>query len=258
MTKLSWNDSGSRRYFAGVDRGVFYPSTGPGVSWNGLVSVNAREDASTESGYLDGVKQFQRTVPGSFEAAISAFTYPDEFSDYDGVEDGQIAQQDRLSFGLSYRTSIGDDLQGLDLGYQIHLVYNARVSPTESEYSSVDTETDLTMFEWPISTLPIEFPGVKPFSHVIIDSTIANEGALSELEDLIYGSVGVDPQLPSIQDIVNLFEENSILKITDNGDGTWTAEAPGTIIQMLDATTFEITWPSAIFIDSVSYRISSL
>lgn len=258
MTKLSWDDSGSRRYSAGVDRGVFYPAIGPGVSWNGLVSVSEREDSSTESGYLDGIKIYQRPVPGSFEATVSALTYPDEFADYDGVEDGRIAQQDRLIFGLSYRTGLGNDLQGLTLGYKIHLVYNARVSPTESEYSSIDGEIDPTIFEWPISTLPIEFLGVKPFSHVIIDSTVANAAAISALEDLIYGTSEADPQLPPIQDIVNLFEENSILKITDNGDGTWTAEAPGTIIQMLDATTFEITWPSAIFIDGVSYNISSL
>ena len=253
MSRLTWGDEDSKLYFTGCDRGVFYPAAGPGIPWNGLVSVTSRDNSAVESGYLDGIKLFQKPTPGSFEGLIKAFTYPDEFSDYNGVDNGFVAQQSRLNFGLSYRTLIGNDL-----GYQIHLIYGVRVAPTQSEYSSIDDEVEPTLFEWPISTTPIKFPGVGPFSHVVIDSTIATPGALSELEDLIYGSTGVDPQLPPLQDIIDIFEENSILKITDHGDGTWTAEAPGSIIQMLDATTFEITWPSAVYIDSETYTISSL
>lgn len=257
MSKISWDESGSKRYFAGLDRGVFYPANLAGVPWNGLISVTPNDESVLETQYLDGNQIRQESKSGSFAASLKAYTYPDEFSEYDGVEDGLISQQSRSSFGLSYRTLNGDETESLDLGYKIHLVYNAIVAPTNSAYSSIETEVDPIAFEWPISTKPLEFSGIKPFSHIIIDSTLARPQDIIDIENLIYGSTGVDPELPTIQDILDLFQANSTLKITDNGDGTWTANAPGSIIQMLDSTTFEITWPSAVFIDDVSYNISS-
>lgn len=258
MTKLIWDESGSREYFAGIDRGVFYPSVGPGVPWNGLVSVNELSESNVLVNHLDGMTLRQTAQGSNFAATLKAFTYPEEFAEYDGIVDDLISQQVRPSFGLSYRTLIGNDIDNLDHGYKIHLVYNARVAPTTSEYETLGESIDPMLFEWPIDTMPLSLAGVTPFAHVIIDSTIATPGALSDLEDVLYGTGLTEPRLPLPSEIISIFQENSILKITDHGDGTWTADAPGDIIQMLDATTFQITWPSAIFIDSDSYTISSL
>lgn len=258
MTKVIWDESGSREYFAGVDRGVLYPVIGSGVPWNGLVSVNELEESNLVVNHVDGIAFRQSSGGDSFSATLRAFTYPDEFNECNGFADGLIAQQPRVPFGLSYRTLIGNDLEGLDLGYKIHLVYNALVAPTPGEYETIADSVETSLFEWPITTTPLAISGVGPSAHLIIDSTIAYPEVISELEDVLYGTPTTEPHLPTPTEILAIFESNSILLITDNGDGTWTATAPGDIIEMLDSTTFEITWPSAIFIDDESYTISSL
>lgn len=258
MTRLSWDESGSREYAAGIDRGVLYPTVGAGVPWNGLVFVNELEEANLLVNYMDGMI-FRQTAQGnSFAATLKAFTYPDEFAESNGLMDDHIENQPRVPFGLAYRTGLGNDINDLDHGYRIHLVYNALVAPTTNEYETVDDSSDTTLFEWPIQTLPITLDGVGPFAHIIIDSTVAYPGAVSDLEDVLYGTDTTEPNLPTPNEILDLFEPHAILKITDHGDGTWTADAPGDIIEMLDSTTFQITWPSAIFIDSESYTLSSL
>jgi len=117
--------------------------------------------------------------------------------------------------------------------------------------------TDTSPFSWNISTVPIKMGDVSS-AHLIIDPRFAYPWVIQELEDLLYGSSGNNPYLPPPEEILDLFEDASILKITDHGDGTWTAEGPDEAIRMLDSTTFEITWPSAVYIDSTTYRISSL
>lgn len=263
MAKISWDDVGSREYSAGVDRGVFYPPVGSGIPWNGLSSVDESSNGSNNDAlYIDGVKHRHGISNSEFTPTINAFTYPDEFLEYDGsleIAQGLIATaQPRKSFGLSYRTMIGNDLDELDHGYQIHLVYNAITTPSDSEYTSDNETPELALFNWPITTLPVTLEDVKPFAHMIIDSTIADPEDISNLEDLLYGSSGIDPQLPPPEDLVLVVNNHAILLIIDNGDGTWTAHGPKSMIQMLDSTTFQITSPSAVFIDSESYTLSSL
>lgn len=245
MTKISWDESGSREYLAGVDRGVLYPDSGVGVPWNGLTSVTERDDSSVIESYVDGRKLRQKTEPGSFSASLQAFTYPNEFSEHE-------------KFSLSYRTLIGNDIEGLEHGYKIHLVYNASVAPSSADYQTINEEISPMLFEWPIETEAITLSGVRPFSHLIVDSTIALPTTMAALEDILYGATGVDPSLPTPEELIDLFQDYSVLKITDHGDGSWTAEGPDSAISMLDATSFEITWPSAIFISSDSYKISSM
>lgn len=258
MSRITWGDSGFRTYESGVDRGVFYPRDSFGVPWNGLTSISEKPtDFDVSLKYVDGVPYQARTTPEGFAATIDAYTYPLEFSEYDGVVDGYISKQRRKPFGFSYRTKISNDLES-DQGYKIHLVYNALASPSDTTHSSMDDSAEPTMFSWDITTTPIPMSRAKASSHLIIDSTKAYPWTLKAFEDLIYGSDTNLATLPSPEEVFTIFEVNSILIITDHGDGTWSAEGPDDVLQMIDDTTFEIAWASAVYIDAVSYNISSL
>ena len=257
MTRILWDAIGSRHFSAGVDRGVLYLQNGSGVPWNGLVSVNeAPSGADVVENYYDGQKFFSRRSPEEFQATIEAFTYPVEFDEYDGR--GQyVTDQVRKPVGVSYRTLLGNDIDGTSLGYLIHIVYNAITKPTARGHKTISDSSELSLFSWGITTSDIEIDGHRG-SHLIINSTIAYPGVLSVIENTLYGSADTSARLPEPQEILDLFEDGAILKITDHGDGTWTAEGPDSAIQMLSATEFEITWPSAVYLSSDTYRISSL
>lgn len=258
MVKIQWDAIGSHLYEDGVDRGAFFPENGPGVAWNGLISVTeAPSFEDPQYLYVDGVPIDRRTDVGSFAAKIEAFTYPIEFSKYDGIEDDLVSGQERPTFGLSYRTGLGNDLEGLDLGYKIHIVYNALAEPSDVDYISVGDSDDLVTFSWDITTTPIAIDGVQS-AHLIIDTTKTYPETIAILEDILYGSDGVEPRLPTPEEVLDIFQENSMLKITDNGDGTFTAEGPDHIVEMLDGTTFQIHSPSAVYIDGSMYKVSSL
>lgn len=239
MAKLNWD--GFKNYETGLDRGVFYPKEGPGEAWNGLVSVNETPDSDNKTRYIDGVKTHHRRSPESFSGTIEAFTHPESF--YENVLD----QRRSKNFGLSYRVKTHD-------AYKIHIVYNILVLPTAFSYKPFETDT----FSWVFETKPLVFPAAKASAHFVIDTGLAYDWTVIALEDILYGSEEEAPRLPSPQEVLDIFEDNSILQVTDNGDGTFTVVGPDSAIQMLDSTTFQISWPSAIFIDAVSYHISSL
>lgn len=255
MSKLSWSELDSRVYETGVDRGVFYPQKSPGVSWNGIVSIEETpSDAEIKVVYWDGLPYRKPSSSGSFSAILSAYTYPLEFEEHNEDQSGFHIRQRLKSFGLSYRTTtIG---QNGNVGYKIHLVYNALAAPSSEVYeSSLD---DTASFKWELETTPILVDGIKPASHFVVDSTLAYPWAVAELEDILYGTVATEPRLPTIDELIVLFENSSILKITDHGDGTWTAEGPDNVVKIINDTTFEINSPSVVPIDSVTYEISSL
>lgn len=257
MSRLAWDDLGNRSYEFGVDRGVLYPASGKGVPWNGLIAVNETPSgADVTEGHLDGQKFRNQRLGEGFTANISAYTYPQEFEKHDGTAGG-MTSQNRPYFGFSYRTKMGNDLTPDD-GTLIHLVYNALASPSQKSFASMGGSLDAMAFSWNIDTTPVILNDGSITSHLIINTKMAYSWAVDALEDLIYGSANNDPQLPSIPDVLDIFENASILKIIDHGDGTWTADGPDNAIIMLDPTTFQITWPSAVYIDDVTYRISSL
>jgi len=248
MTRLSWSAVGSRFFEAGVDRGVYYPKSGPGVDWSGLTAVN--EEPTTDGSafkHQDGISYKNKQDVGSFAAKIEAYIYPEEFD-----------EADLVVFGFSYRTMLGDDILGMGRGYKIHLVYNASAEPSESELKTLNDSIEPLIFTWQVTTVPTPIELNRASAHIFIDSTKAYAWAISELEDILYGTDTIEPRLPSITEVLGIFENASILKITDHGDGSWTAEGPAEAITMLDATTFQIDWPSAVFIDEESYIISSL
>lgn len=243
--RISWDEL-VRPVTQGVSQGVLYTEDAPGVSWSGLTSVTEKGDDSASEIYVDGQKVRSRIRPKSFAGTISAYMYPEEFGPYDGVVLG-VTGQPRKPFGLSYRSN-----------KEIHVVYNAMTSPPGSSYTTLGEQTALTEFSWDFTTTPVDIPGGGPSAHLVISVDDAQPGAITDLEALLYGDDDNDPALPSPADILEIFESHTTLRITDNGDGTWTATGPSTAITMLDSTTFQIAWPSAIFIDATSYKISSL
>jgi hypothetical protein len=238
MTRIVWDAIGSRHFHVGVDRGVLYLQNGSGVPWNGLVAVNeAPSGADVVDGFYDGQKFFSRRNPEAFEATIEAYTYPSEFDEIQGLV-RYTSGQTRQTFGFSYRTLLGNDVDGLDHGYLIHLVYNARVAPVSRSHRSLSIDVDNTMFSWAITTTPVLIAD-RVGSHLIIDSRVARPELIEILEKQLYGSSDNDPTFPSADEIIEMFEATSILRITDNEDGTWTAEGPDGVVTVTTSSWYE-------------------
>lgn len=219
MAKLEWDKVGERFFEAGVDRGVLYLATNgiydTGYAWNGLTAVTeSPSGAEANAQYADNMKYINLISAEEFGCTIEAFTYPSAFGQCDGsaeVEQGvYLGQQSRRPFGFSYRTLIGNDLVGTDLGYKIHLVYNAQAAPSERSNGTVNDSPEAMTLSWEVTTTPAQVGviGGKSYratAHITIDSTKADPTALAALETILYGSAGVDPRLPAPADVVALF-----------------------------------------------------
>ena len=221
MTKLAWAAAGSKLFEAGVDRGVLYPNTGPGVPWNGLINVNESPiGGDTKASYYDGIKYGQRSGVEEFAGSIEAFAYPREFEECDGTKASAnglyVAHQPKKQFGLSYRTKIGNDLKGLSYGYKVHLVYNAIAKPTTRNRKTSTNTTDPLTFNWAFSTAPVAVVGFAPTSHFIVDSTKAKSDVFREFENLIYGTSTTNPKLPTPEELITLFNDWSAFEISLN------------------------------------------
>lgn len=216
MAVLQWDQTGEKTYETGVDHGVLYlPNEegvyDTGVAWNGLVSVTETPSgAEANAQYADNIKYLNLFSAEEFGATIEAFTYPDEFQTFDGLAlptpGVAIGQQSRRSFGLSYRTKVGDDVAGADAGYKLHLVYGATASPSEKAYSTINDSPEAITFSWELTTVPVNVEGLKPTSIITIDSQDVDAGALEALEDLLYGTVGTDPSLPTPDEVIAIFQ----------------------------------------------------
>lgn len=198
MAKLKWDQTGERLYETGCDRGVLFPvatggTYGSGVAWNGLSSVNqSPSGAEATAVYADNIKYLDLMSAETFGATVEAYTYPTEFAECDGsatIAQGVTAgQQTRKMFGLSYRTMIGNDTEGTDHGYKIHLVYGCKAAPSERNYATINDSPEATALSWELTTTPVDVPGFKPTAHLEIDSTKADPTKLEALEKILYGS----------------------------------------------------------------------
>lgn len=218
MAKITWDDTGKKIYETGVDRGVLYPITtgttyGTGVPWNGLTAVNeSPSGAESNPQYADNIKYLDLTSAEEFGFTIEAFTYPVEFEECDGsaqlAEGITIGQQTRKMFGFSYRSLVGNDTQGTDYGYKIHLVYGCKASPSEKSRSTVNDSPEAITFSWEITTTPVNVTSHKPTSHLIVDTTVADAGKVTQLETKLYGddSSGT-PTLPMPDEVYAMFQE---------------------------------------------------
>lgn len=209
MSRLQWDTAGQRYYETGVDQGVLYIDS-VGVAWPGLISVAESNDgAGATPFYQDGVKYLNIMSHGDFACQIDAFSAPFEFNACDGtvaVNTGLFASnQPRKQFGFSYRTLIGNDLLGNDHGYKLHLVYNALASAASRTNSTISDSVSPLILSWEVSTVPEHMPGLRPTSHYIIDSRYTDPEILIELEEIMYGKLGVIARQPTVLEVADLF-----------------------------------------------------
>ena len=216
MGRLAWDEIGTRYFETGVKKGVLYPMVNGaypnGFAWNGLTAVNESSSGAEPTPlYADNIKYLNLMSAEEFKATIEAYTYPEEFAKCDGsaeIATGVvIGQQKRQAFGLSYVTQLGNDTDGVDYGYKIHLVYGAMASPTDRSYSTINDSPEAMTFSWEVTTTPVEVPNFKPTAHITIDSTKADPEALTELENMLYGTAETPPRLPLPERLTEIFED---------------------------------------------------
>ena len=279
MKLLQWDKIGEHLYETGVDRGVLYQydktnnAFTNGVAWNGLTAVNeSPSGAEANDQYADNIKYLSLRSAEDFGGTIEAFTYPDEFEQNDGtatpVKGVKVSQQTRKPFGYSYRTLIGNDTDGTDYGYKIHLVYMATVNPSEKSRSTVNDSPEPTNFSWEFTTTPVEVGEIggvtyKPTSHIVITSTDfqteEEKAVLEAFEEVIYGKAAsgtdaaVEPRLPLPQEVFSLLTVNPAPTPTPTTPSVTLDKSTASIAvegtETLTATTVpddaEVTWSSS-------------
>ena len=222
MSKLVWDQTGERFYETGVNQGVLYirgedGEYSNGVAWNGLISVTESPSGGEATPlYADNIKYLNLISTEEFGATIEAYTYPDEFAQCDGsaeIATGvMIGQQNRKVFGLSYKTIFGNDTDGNDYGYKLHIIYGALAAPSEKGYATINESPEAITFSWEVTTTPVSVTGFKPTASITIDSTKVDADKLAALEEILYGkdpttpegTDGVDPRLPLPDEIIDL------------------------------------------------------
>ena len=214
MSKIVWDAVGEHTFETGVRNGVLYlkdaqGAYSTGVAWNGLTSVSeSPEGAEATDLYADDIKYLTLMSAENFKATIEAYTYPDEFAECDGsatIADGvTIGQQSRKPFGLCYRTAIGNDTDGNEHGYKLHIVYGCQASPSEKQYSTINDSPEAITFSWEVNTTPVNVTGKKPTATLIIDSTKVDKANLTALEAILYGAESTEPRLPLPDEIATL------------------------------------------------------
>lgn len=219
MAKLTWDDTGKRFYETGVKQGVLYPQaeggTYPkGVAWNGLISVTESPSGAEPTPlYADDIKYLNLVSAEEYGATIEAYTYPDEFAECDGsaelVPGVTVGQQNRKTFGLSYKTTLGNDVAGNEYGYKLHLIYGAMAAPSEKGYSTINDSPEAITLSWEVSTTPVSVTGLKPTASITIDSTKVDKTKLTALEDILYGGESKEARLPLPDEIATLMKTSS-------------------------------------------------
>lgn len=214
MSKLVWDQTGERFYETGVKQGVLYPQAEggaypKGVAWNGLTAVTeSPSGAEATALYADDIKYLNLMSAEEFGATVEAYFYPDEFAECDGsaeIATGiSIGQQKRKTFGMSYRTALGNDTDGSDYGYKIHLIYGAMAAPSERAYATINDSPEAITFSWELTTTPVTVEGFKPTAHLEINSTKVDAEKLKQLEAILYGSDSEEARLPLPDEIVEI------------------------------------------------------
>lgn len=257
MPKIVWDQDGSRIYETGTAKGVLFvkDNTGAylaGVAWNGLQSVKKSNDGGEENAlYADNMKYLSLMSAENLKGSIDAYTYPEEFEACDGsaaVNPGvYVGQQTRLGFGLAWSTIVGNDTQGNAYGEKIHIVYNAKVSPAERAYASVNDTPDAVTFSWDFTTTPNDLSdiGLEPSAGIVVSKSEVGATAFAALQDAIYGTDSVPSALPSIQEVIAMTEPASVFEVasldvtagaTSDGDATVTLNGVGTTVTLASAT----------------------
>lgn len=218
MPKLVWDAVGQRLFETGTSKGVLFPMSNLGAyeegkAWNGLSSVKQSPDGADESPiYANNKKYLSLTSAENFKGSIEAYTYPDEFMECDGskevVAGVYLGQQERRAFGLVYSTIVGNDIEGMGYGEKIHIIYGAKVAPSERAYETVNEDPNALLFSWEFSTVPqeVEREGFKPTAYVGVDTTKLTAAKVTELKDILYGTEALASRLPDINELLDLLD----------------------------------------------------
>lgn len=219
MPKIVWDNTGERLYETGVRNGVLYPiqtdgTYSKGVAWNGLISVTESPSGAEPTPlYADDIKYLNLISAEEYGSTIEAYTYPDEFAECDGstsIATGvNIGQQPRKTFGMCYRTVVGNDVENDNYGYKLHLVYGALAAPSEKAFSTINDSPEAITFSWEVSTTPVNVTGFKPTASLTIDSTKVDAAKLASLEAILYGSESEDARLPLPDEIATLMSDEA-------------------------------------------------
>lgn len=211
MTKLDWSQVGGRYFEAGIDQGVLFVDGSSGVPWVGLVNfVQSHSGGTSSPNYLDGIKISNRSSPEEFEGTLEAYTYPVEFERCDGTyraENGlRVTQQRRRPFSMVYRSKIGNEIQGLERAYKLHILYNLTAEPSDVGYKTLADQNEPLTFSWKVSSRAESIEGFRPSAHFIIDSRDIPPPLLASVEDLLYGTDTTEPVIPSPGELLFMFD----------------------------------------------------
>ena len=213
MATLTWDVQGERYYETGVSKGVLYPfkegKYSKGVAWNGLTAVTESPSGAEPTPlYADNIKYLNLLSNEEFAATVEAYTYPDEFAECDGSAElaagVSVGQQKRIPFGMSYVTKVGNDTDGQDYGYKIHLIYGALAKPSQKNYATINDNPEAITFSWELSTTPVAVPNLKPTACITIDSTKVGSDKLKKIEDKLYGTESEEASLPTPTELAAL------------------------------------------------------
>lgn len=266
MTVLVWDQVGDRTFESGIDRGVLYLPDGSAVSWNGLVAVVEKFNNEKSPVYYEGFKVNHSVSLSDFEATLRALTYPEEFLEIEGIATGfntegvYLGSQKPKSFALCYRSRVGNDVDGGEAGYKLHVVYNLTASPSDKEYATVADSLEPIEFEWDISAIPEDLMsfGFAPSAHVIIDTRTIDPDILADLEAVLYGTEDDDASLLSLPDLLEIVygAESYLIQITDNGDNSWTADVSDDSLLTITGDSFELDEANVVWLDADTYRVT--
>ncbi len=262
MPGLVWDKIGDRSYETGLDRGVLYLPDGSAVPWNGLTSIIEKFDKTTLPVYYEGMKVSELIELGDFSATMKAVTYPVEFVEIEGLASARrglfYGDQRPQAFGLCYRTQIGNDLEGDVVGYKIHILYNLTAIPSDKTYASMSADPALVEFEWNITAVPEEVPGMRPTAHIVIESHKIDPWLLEELETMLYGDTGAYAVLLPMPELVAYIGGWYRVKIIDHGDGTWSAisQREGLIELNVTEQLFTLMGVNALYLNDTTYLLS--
>ena len=220
MARLVWDQTGQKTYETGVKQGVLYPqgeggAYPKGYAWNGLTGVTeSPSGAESNPLYADDIKYLNLISAEEFGATIEAYTYPDEFAECDGsaeIAPGvTIGQQARKTFGMAYKTTFGNDVDGNEHGYKLHLIYGALATPSEKAYATINDSPEAITFSWEVTTTPVAVEGFKPTASLTIDSTKVDKDKLTALEDILYGKGETEARLPLPNEVAELMKTGTV------------------------------------------------
>jgi hypothetical protein len=260
MTALVWDETGKKRYESGVDHGVLYINN-VGVAWNGITSIEDSNTDEVSPVHIDGFLIRNLFSIGDLEGTLKAYTYPDEFLPCDGLQrygGMYIDDQPPLEFSLTYRSYVGNDIQGSEGSYKIHLLYNLTAVADTKTYQTFSLTPEPMEFSWTIYGRPEEAQGYRPTAHFIVDSSLWPADKLSAFEDILYGSASSPPTIPSFADLLMIMDLNNEMTIVEYPNDEWMAfDLLSKYVHPMTDELFEITAPTVTMIDADTFEVST-